>query len=278
MADTPDILAPGAPSAPSASSGQPAPGAPSAPSASSGQPAPGAPSAPSGSSGQPAPGAPSAPPCPGARVPLAHTRPPKPPKTPEDLAAIAFLDSLRTGNGETPPEGLPLACIVRIEERVDVPKAHEAYALVRVAGPAGRTWRLCVFRSAARVGERALFIHSDAALPVEDRYRNSDVCTVKEKVYKFGADGNERRLLPHVKRHIYGANSGVLYPLALFPELAYRGVGEDVTATLCIESADRLKKLQTVPRRERDVTFGAPRRGERPARGLLGKLRRLGGW
>ena len=214
-----------------------------------------------------------------APTPVRPPRAPKPEKTPEDIAAIAFLDSLRAGNGETAPEGLPLACIVRMEERVDVPKAHEAYALVRVAGPAGRTWRLCVYRAAARVGERALFVHADAALPVEDRYRNSDVCTVKEKVYKFGADGNERRLLPHVKRHIYGANSGVLYPLALFPELAERGVGEDVAATLCIESSDRLKKLQTMPRRERDVTFGAPRRpAARPPRGLLGKLRRLGGW
>ena len=64
--------------------------------------------------------------------------PKKPPKTAEDLAAIAYLDALRAGGGDTPPVRVPLACIVKVTAYEEVPKAHEAYAMVRVVGPDGR--------------------------------------------------------------------------------------------------------------------------------------------
>ena len=37
-----------------------------------------------------------------------------PEKTPEELAEIAYLDRLRTCEGEEMPVGLPLACIVKV--------------------------------------------------------------------------------------------------------------------------------------------------------------------
>ena len=40
--------------------------------------------------------------------------PKKPPKTAEDLAAIAYLDALRAGGGDRPPRDVPLACIVKV--------------------------------------------------------------------------------------------------------------------------------------------------------------------
>ena len=67
-------------------------------------------------------------------------------KTPEDLAAIAYLDKLRSGEGETMPEGLLLACVVKVIAYEEVPKAHEKYAMATVRGAGNREWRVCVSR------------------------------------------------------------------------------------------------------------------------------------
>ena len=173
--------------------------------------------------------------------------PKKPPKTAEDLAAIAYLDALRAGGGDSPPARVPLACIVKVTAYEEVPKAHEAYAMVRVVGPDGASWRLCVRRGTVKVGKNALFVSEAAALPVEDRFRNPSVCTVKEKVYKYGFGVKVRRLLPHVKRHIYPYNCGVLYPTADFAELKGKRAGLHVSALLRIDVAEELKLRQQDP-------------------------------
>ena len=82
--------------------------------------------------------------------------PKKPPKTEADLAAIAYLDKLRAGGGDPPPRDVPLACIVKVTEYENVPKANEAYAMVRVVGADGKTWRLCVHRGTVKVGKNAV--------------------------------------------------------------------------------------------------------------------------
>jgi len=171
---------------------------------------------------------------------------PKPEKTPEDLADIALLDALRRGDGESPPENIPLACIVKVLEYSEVPKANEAYAMVRVAGPNDATWRLCIYRNTVYVGRNALFISANAALPVDNRFRNPEVCTVKQKTYRIGHD-KLPRLLPHVKRHIYIHNCGVLYPIGDFKELRGKRAGMLVAALLNIDNADELKERQNEP-------------------------------
>ena len=173
--------------------------------------------------------------------------PKKPPKTEADLAAIAYLDDLRAGGGDRPLTDVPLACIVKVTEYENVPKANEAYAMVRVVGPDGKTWRLCVRRGTVKVGKNALFVSEAAALPVEDRFRNPAVCTVKEKVYKYGFGVKVRRLLPHVKRHIYPLNCGVLFPTSDFVELKGKRAGLYVSALLHIDRAEELKLRQQDP-------------------------------
>ena len=173
--------------------------------------------------------------------------PKKPPKTEADLAAIAYLDKLRAGGGDPPPKDVPLACIVKVTEYENVPKANEAYAMVRVVGADGKTWRLCVHRGTVKVGKNALFISDAAALPVEDRFRNPAVCTVKEKVYKYGFGVKVRRLLPHVQRHIYPLNCGVLYPTSAFAELKGKRAGIHVAVLLHIDRAEELKIRQQDP-------------------------------
>ena len=179
--------------------------------------------------------------------------PKRPPKTEADIAAIAVLDELREARGETLPPNLPLACIVKVTEYVDVPKANEAYAMVRVTGHGGASWRLCVRRGTVKVGKNFLFISDNAALPVEERFINLDVCKVKEKVYKYGFGVKARRLLPHVKRHIYRLNCGVLYPMEAFPELKGKRAGIVVAALLNIDDAEEMKFRQSLPQGKRGV-------------------------
>ena len=166
----------------------------------------------------------------------------KPAKTPEELAQIAFLDDLRFGRGEEKPVGLPLACVVKVVESVDVPKANEAYALVTVEGKEGRRWRLCVYRGTVTVGKNALFVSEDAALPFDERWRNPDICTVKDKTFRFGFGVSSRRFLPFVKHNIYRHNSGVLYPLAGCKELKRSRVGTVCSALLNIDSRADLER------------------------------------
>ena len=188
-----------------------------------------------------------------ATPPVKPKWPKRPPKTAEDIAAIAVLDALREAKGDRLPDDIPLACVVKVTEYVDVPKANEAYAMVRVTGPRDETWRLCVRRKTVKAGKNALFISGNAALPMDDRFRNPEVCTVKEKVYKYGFGVKARRLLPHVKRNIYRLNSGVLYPTEAFPELKGKRAGTVVAALLKVDNAEEMKFRQSLPQGERGV-------------------------
>ncbi len=169
-------------------------------------------------------------------------------ETPEDTAAVAFLDDLRECKGEKYPAGLPLACVVKVLEYADVPKANEAYALVRVEGADGRTWRMCIYRNTVAVGKNALFISERAALPVEPRFQNPAICSVKVKQFKFPFGVRVKRLLPHVKRHVYRNNCGVLFPAADFPELKGRRAGMVVAALLHVDDAEEFRSLQNPPK------------------------------
>lgn len=179
----------------------------------------------------------------------------KPEKTPEDLAAIACLDRLRTCEGEVAPEGLPLACIVKVVAYEDVPKANEKYAMATVRGPDGREWRLCINRYYLEEGMDALFVSKDAAMPDEPRYHNRDAASVKVRVYRFGFGVNARRVLPIVKRAIYHNNCGLLYPLDDFPELKGMHSGMMCAAKLHIDSVLDLQARLQAPRQKLQNTF-----------------------
>ena len=180
----------------------------------------------------------------------------KPPKTAEDLAAIALLDKLRSGEGETKPEGLPLACVVKVVGYEEIPKANEQYAMATVEGRDGRTWRMCVRRYYLEAGMRALFVSEDAALPTDDeRFANCEVCKLHERVYRFGFGVKERRAVPFVKRNVYCHNCGVLYPLDAFGELQKAGVGDVCAASLHIESATELHRRATAPQPKKKAVF-----------------------
>ena len=172
--------------------------------------------------------------------------PARPEMTPERLAAIKFLDTLRAGTDEDLPK-VPLACIVYVKDYREIPLANEQYALVTVTtGEKGDSWKLAVYRATVKPRTKMLFISADAALPLEPRFRNMDIATYKEKKYKLGDGVIVTRLRPHVKRHIYRLNSGLLYPLKDFPELKGLKAGTDAIAALNIRSEETLKTLVTV--------------------------------
>ena len=167
--------------------------------------------------------------------------PKRPEMTPERLEAIKVLDGLRSGADEDMPD-VPLAAVVYVKDSMDIPLANEAYALVTVMCGGETTWKVAVRRGAARPRTKMLFVSSDAALPMDERYRNPNVTKCKEKRYRFGV-AEVHRLLPHVQRHIYRLNSGILYPLKDFPELKGMKRGTDVSGTLNIRSQKTLKAL-----------------------------------
>ena len=180
----------------------------------------------------------------------------KTPKTPEELAEIAYLDKLRTCEGEAMPVGLPLACVVKVVGYEEVPKANEQYAMATVEGRGGRTWRLCIRRYCLEEGMRALFVHQDAALPMEDaRFDNADVCKLHERVYRFGFGVKVRRKVPFVKRNVYHNNCGVLYPLDDFHELLNARVGDVCAVKLHVESAEELHRKAMAPQPKKKAVF-----------------------
>lgn len=178
----------------------------------------------------------------------------KPPKMPQELADIALLDRLRRGDGEVRPEGLPLACIVKVVGYEELPKANERYAMATVEGRDGRRWRLCISRYYLEAGMRALFVSDDAALPPGDlRFVNLDVCKLHERVFRFGFGVKVRRAIPFVKRNIYVHNCGVLYPLDDFAELQKASVGDVCAAALHVESAAELRRQTMAPGQKRKL-------------------------
>ena len=179
----------------------------------------------------------------------------KPEKTPEDLAAIAYLDRLRSGEGETMPMNLPLACVVKVVAYEEVPKANDRYALATLLGPAGRTWKMCINRYYMEEGMRALFVSGDAAMPNTDRFRNRDVAKVKLRVFRFGFGVKEARLLPIVSRNIYYYNCGLLYPLDEFPELKGVRTGTVCATKLGIEKVYDLRRLAAMPKTKKGSVF-----------------------
>ena len=208
-------------------------------------------------------------------------------KSPEERAAIALLDRLRAGDGEAKPVGLPLACVVRVVDSFDVPKANERYAMVTVEGLGGRTWRLCVVRGYLEPGMRALFVSEDAALPTDDaRFDRFEVCKLRARVFRFGFGVKERRHVPSVRRSVYNINSGVLYPLDDFHELLDARVGDVCAEALRIDSAEDLHRRTLAPAARAKAAFTPPARppaGPRPRKGappkgLLARLRRVRGF
>ena len=185
-----------------------------------------------------------------------HEKREKPAKTPEELAEIAYLDKLRACEGETMPTGLPLACVVKVVEYEEIPKANEQYAMATVEGRDGRTWRLCVRRYYLDEGMRALFVHGDAAVPEDDaRFDNADVCKLHERVYRFGFGVKVRRKVPFVKRNVYRNNCGVLYPIDDFHELLEARVGDVCAAALHIENAEELHRKVMAPQPKKQTVF-----------------------
>ena len=167
--------------------------------------------------------------------------PKRPEMTPERLAAIKYLDELRSGSDEDVPD-VPLCAIVYVKDYREIPLANEMYAIVTVTtGEKGQSWKVAVYRGTAKPRTKMLFVSADAALPIEPRFQNEVIVT---------------RLRPHVKRHIYRLNPGLLYPLADFPELKGMKAGTDATAALNIRSEETLKMLVTVFARRKFLASG----------------------
>jgi len=172
--------------------------------------------------------------------------PVRPPRTAADEAAIACLDKLRACEGEEPPV-VPLACVVRVTDIEEIPKAGERYAMATVETLGSKTWRVCVVRGTVAPGDDALFVTPGVAMPDEARFREN--FHVMERVYKYGFGVSERVLEPHLARNIYRNNSGLLCPISRFKELRPMMSEAAVMKALKLQPVAELKARAQAPRK-----------------------------
>ena len=165
-------------------------------------------------------------------------------RTEAEKRGAEYLDRLRRCEGEAMAQ-TPLCCIVKVVALEEIPLANDKYALVKVEGPAGTSWKMCIIRDTIFNGETGLFISPEAALPEEARYREN--FKVKDRVFKYGFEVKERVLLPIVPRGIYHNNPGLLAPLDDFPELVGEKVGALVAEKLRIQDVRELKRRAANP-------------------------------
>ena len=98
--------------------------------------------------------------------------PKRPEMTPERLAAVKYLDELRNAPDADAPD-VPLSAVVYVKDYREIPLANDLYALVTVTtGEQGKSWKLAVYRGSVKPRTKALFVSSDAALPIEPRFQN----------------------------------------------------------------------------------------------------------
>ena len=177
-------------------------------------------------------------------------------RTPEDDAAIAYLDKLRSCADEKPP-AVPRACVVKVTDVEDVPKANERYAMATVKAADAQSWRVCVVRGTVKKGDDALFVTPEVAFPNETRFR--EAFHVKERVYKYGFGVSERVLLPFVSRSIYRNNPGLLCPIARFRELRPKMGEIAVRRVLKLQNlADLREQVQMMTRPKERHVFRVP--------------------
>lgn len=151
------------------------------------------------------------------------------------MAQIAFLDELRASDYAAQPER-PVAVVVKVTSVCDVPKAGNQYALAEVSDGTV-AWKVCLPRGMVKARQRALFVSEDAVLPMDERYRCGKPPIANQRNLKGGIP----MLTPIVRRNVYRANQGVLYPVAAFPELKKCAVGDVVADILHILSEKQQK-------------------------------------
>lgn len=156
-------------------------------------------------------------------------------KSAEELAQIAFLDELRASDYGPQPER-PVAVVVKVISVCDVPKAGNQYALAEVTDGTA-AWKVCLPRGVVKARQRALFVSEDAILPMDERYRCGKPPIANQRNLKGGIP----MLTPIVRRNVYRANQGVLYPVAAFSELKKCAVGDVVAGILHILSEKQQK-------------------------------------
>ena len=156
-------------------------------------------------------------------------------KSMEELAQIAFLDELRATDHDAQPER-PLSVVVKVSSVRNVPKANEKYALAEISDGTS-SWLVCLPRGLVKARQHALFVSEDAILPMDERY----ICGELALAHRRNIKGGVPMLTLNVRRNIYHANQGVLYPLSAFPELKKNAVGDIVSDALHLLSEKRME-------------------------------------
>ncbi len=131
-----------------------------------------------------------------------------------------------------------LASIATIASAVPIPEADR----LDVVTMEGKAWRIVTGRNEFKPGDRAVYFEIDSALPADDER----FAFLHDRCLRTWSDKHGNTLKKAVRIRtvkLKGVISqGLVMPIGVFPELAGRSVGDDVTSELHVEHFDEISE------------------------------------
>lgn len=166
----------------------------------------------------------------------------KPPKTPEELADIAYLERLHESDISKMVK-LPPLMLVKVTRVKPIPKSGDRYDMVTVSAGLFKSWEVAVERGSAKPGELFVSFAFASTLPY-DRFANRlQKYGFKKKSFQVAYKKLDVRILPRVKRTVFTLNPCVLIPLSEFPEFEDEAVGTDLSKAAGAKTEAEMRKM-----------------------------------
>ena len=131
-----------------------------------------------------------------------------------------------------------LASIATIATAEPIPEADR----LDVVTLEGKAWRIVTGRNEFKPGDRAVYFEIDSALPDDDEL----FAFLRDRCLRTWSDkhGNPLKQAVRIRTvKLKGVISqGLVMPIGIFPELAGRAVGDDVTSDLRVEHFDEISE------------------------------------
>ena len=131
-----------------------------------------------------------------------------------------------------------LASIATIATAEPIPEADR----LDVVTLEGKAWRIVTGRNEFKPGDRAVYFEIDSALPADDER----FAFLHDRCLRTWSDKHGNALKQAVRIRtvkLKGVISqGLVMPIGIFPELAGRSIGDDVTSDLRVEHFDEISE------------------------------------
>ena len=129
-----------------------------------------------------------------------------------------------------------LATIRKIDKVLPIENADK----IEVATMKGLGWNVVIKKNEVKPGDKVVYFEIDSALPIEERYEFLRASSYKYWKQKENVLKECFRLKTIKLRGV--VSQGLILPISLFPELADKNIGDDVTTILKVQHYDELKE------------------------------------